>query len=86
MTAMAAWALVVTLAALGMVVVPLIRRVPDGWLHSEQALWFAPGLEASSAEPSTTLRLDAGEDLRTGKLDARDYGALVEGRPFEEQP
>ncbi len=79
MIAVALLAFVLGVSAVALVVLPLVRPVPDAWLVAEARVWFGREPIQPSNVASPSLRLDSGEDLRTGKLDARDYGLLLEG-------
>lgn len=88
MIALAAFAAVLAISALGMVVLPLVRPVPSAWLDAQASLWFEGKSSQPGEQASSTLTLDAAEDLRTGKLDRRDYALLLEDEPAgrEERP
>lgn len=79
MTAAVVFAAVVGLSALSLVVVPLFRPVDRAWLIGQAHVWFSAEPAAPPAVLSPTLRLDAGEDLRTGKLEAKDYRLVIDG-------
>lgn len=87
MIAAVAFAVVLGASALGLVVLPLVLPASSAWLNAQASLWFGREPAQAGGRASHTLALDAAEDLRTGKLDRRDYGLLLGGdRTSEEKP